>query len=192
MSMAKLKEKLTPRCSRTGAVLYFAVAAVSVLLDQWSKAATVKNIPLYDTVPAIPGLFRLTHVRNTGAAWSMLSNNTDLLAIISAVATVGISLYLLYGLLCPAARLCLASVIGGAVGNLIDRVRLGYVVDMIEVTFINYPVFNVADCFIVVGGIAFVIVFLFINDKYLIERGLLQITEKPGQGEKEKNDADQS
>ena len=192
MSMAKLKEKLTPRCTCTGAVLYFAVAAAAVVLDQWSKAATVDNIPLYGTVPAIPGLFQLTNVRNTGAAWSMLSNNTDLLAIISTVAAVAITLYMLYGLLCPMARLCLAFVIGGAVGNLIDRVRLGYVVDMIETTFIDFPVFNVADCFIVVGGIAFVIVFLFINDRYLIDRGLLQITEKPGREEKEKKDADQS
>ena len=192
MSMAKLKEKLTPRCSRTGAVLYFAVAAAVVVLDQWSKAATVKNIPMYGNVPAIPGIFRLTHVHNTGAAWSMLAGSTDLLAIISAVVSAAIAVYMLYGLLCPAARLCLAAVIGGAVGNLIDRACLGYVVDMIEVTFISYPLFNVADCFIVVGGIAFVIVFLFINDKYLIDRGLLQITEKPKAEEKENDDVDRA
>ncbi len=191
VNMAKLKAKLTPRCSRTGAVLYLAAALAALALDQWSKAATVANIPMYSVVPAVPGIFQLTHVHNTGAAWSILAGNTGLLGIISIVAIISIGLYLLYGLLCPAARLCLAFVIGGALGNMVDRLNLGYVVDMIEVTFINYPVFNVADCFIVVGGIAFAVVFLFYNDRYLIERGLLKLTEKAGTDE-EKKDADKS
>jgi len=113
VSMAKLKEKLTPRCSRTGAVLYFAVAAAVVVLDQWSKAATVKNIPMYGNVPAIPGIFRLTHVHNTGAAWSMLAGNTDLLAIISAVVSAAIAIYMLYGLLLLSVCLAQSSVVQG-------------------------------------------------------------------------------
>ena len=163
--MAKLKEKLTPRCTCTGAVLYFAVAAAVVVLDQWSKAATVKNIPMYGDVPAIPGIFRLTHVHNTGAAWSMLAGSTDLLAMISAVVSAAIAVYMLYGLLCPGARLCHSAVIGGAVGNLIDRAFRGVVVDMFNVLFMHFAVFNVADIFVVVGGIATAIYYLFLEPK---------------------------
>lgn len=187
--MKKDSQKLTPRCSGTGAVLYFAMAAAVVVLDQWSKAAVVANIPLYGEVPVISWLFQLTNVRNTGAAWSLLAQHTGVLAAVSILAALAISAYMLFGNLCPAARLMLGFVIGGAVGNLIDRVRLGYVVDMIDLTFMNYPVFNVADCFIVVGGILFSLIFIFWNDRYLISHGLLQITEPAEDSDADKTDS---
>ena len=65
-----------------------------------------------------------------------------------------------------AAVICLAAVIGGGVGNLIDRVRLGYVVDMLDAVFIDFPVFNVADCFVVCGTIVLCIYYLFYYEKY--------------------------
>ncbi len=167
-----------PRCTATGALLYLAAALIACLLDRWSKAAVLKNIPLGGSAEGIPGLFRLTYVRNTGAAWSMLSGKTDLLAIVSAVAMIGIAFYLLYGKLCPQARFCLALVLGGAAGNFIDRVQLHYVVDMIDLSFIRFPVFNVGDSFIVTGGILFAVLYLFYNDRWLAAHGILPAPEE--------------
>ena len=137
-------------------MLLFAAAAVAA--DQLSKFLTVQNIPLYSEIDVIPGLFHLTHARNTGAAFSMLEGQQWLFALIFAIFT----LLLLYELwkntlnLAPFERWCAVAVWAGGLGNMIDRLRLGYVIDMIEVEFIHFPVFNVADCFITCGAVLFI------------------------------------
>ena len=137
-------------------LLYYALFAGGiVVLDQVTKYLTVANIPLYADVPFIPGLLQLTYVQNTGAAFSSFEGQQWLFALIFAVFT---GLVLDEYFKKPMAfttfeRWCIAAIYGGGLGNMIDRVRMGYVVDMIETTFIEFPVFNVADCFITCGCI---------------------------------------
>ena len=149
-------------------VFYCIFVAVIVAADQITKFLTVQNIPLYQDVPAIEGLFHLTFVKNTGAAWSMLSGMRWLFVVLFVVMT---ALVLWEYFKKPMAftkfeRWCIAAVYGGGLGNVIDRVRLGYVVDMIEVDFMNFPVFNVADCFITCGCIALMVSLIFFNKRF--------------------------
>jgi signal peptidase II len=138
---------------------YLLVMAAIVLLDQGTKALVVRMIGLHEYVPIVDGLLSLSHVRNRGAAFGLLSDwdvpyQSVLLALLSLGALAAIAFYFLR---LPAAarlpRLALALVLGGAVGNLIDRARLGYVVDFVHVYWRRYqwPDFNVADSAITVG-----------------------------------------
>ena len=143
-------------------------ALVIVVLDQLSKLWVVANIPLYDQVPAIPGLFHLTYVRNTGAAFSSFEGMIWLFVVIFVVLTVAI-VWEFSKKRMPFSifdRWCIAAVYAGGLGNMIDRVRLGYVVDMIQVDFMNFPVFNVADCFITCGCIALMVSLVFFNKEF--------------------------
>jgi signal peptidase II len=135
------------------------IALAVVLLDQVTKAMVRAWIPLHDDVSIIAGLFDFTQVRNTGAAFGLL-NGVDfpfkaaLIAIVAAVALVAIAAYA--ARVAPAqkmARLGLALILGGAIGNLIDRIALGYVVDFVDVYWRAYHfwAFNVADSAITVG-----------------------------------------
>ena len=136
--------------------LYYTLFAIAiVVVDQITKLLTVANIALYADVPFIPGLLQLTFVQNTGAAFSSFEGQQWLFAVVFAVFT-GMILYEYFKKPMPFTKLerwCIAAIYGGGLGNMIDRVRLGYVVDMIETTFIRFPVFNVADIFITCGCI---------------------------------------
>ena len=149
--------------------LYYVLFALgAVAADQWTKYLVVKNISLYDTVEAIPGLFHWTYVQNTGAAFSSMSGMRWLFVAIFAVLTVAV-LYEYFKKPLPFTRLerwCIAAVYAGGLGNIVDRVRLGYVVDMVEVEFMNFAVFNLADVFITVGAIALMISLVFFNKKF--------------------------
>ena len=128
-------------------------AAGIVGLDQFTKYLTVANIPLHTEIPAIPGLFHLTYVQNTGAAFSSFEGQIWLFVIVFAVFT-GAILWEFSGKRWPFTvleRWLIVAIYGGGRGNMIDRIRLGFVVDMIEVDFMRFPVFNVADCFITCG-----------------------------------------
>lgn len=143
-------------------------AGLIVLTDQLVKLWVVGNIALFTDIPAIPGLFHLTYVQNTGAAFSAFEGAQWLFAVIFVVLT----LVLIWEF--PKKRLpfttlerwCIAAIYGGGLGNMIDRLRLGYVVDMIEVDFIRFPVFNVADCFITCGCILLLIHLVFFNKEF--------------------------
>jgi signal peptidase II len=150
-------------------MLYYSLfAGLIVAADQFTKYLTLANIPLHEEVPFIPGLLQLTYVRNTGAAFSSFEGQQWLFALIFAVFT-GMILYAYYkkpmGFL-PFERWCIAAIYGGGLGNMIDRVRMGYVVDMIETTFMEFPVFNVADCFITCGCIALMLHLVFFNKDF--------------------------
>ena len=128
-------------------------AAAIVVLDQITKALTLANIPLWGRVEAIPGLFHLTYVQNTGAAFSSFEGMQWMFALIFAVFTVAVvyDFAKKYMPFTTAERWAIAAIYGGGLGNMIDRLRFGYVVDMICVDFMDFPVFNVADCFITCG-----------------------------------------
>ena len=136
--------------------LYYAIFSVIIVIaDQVTKYLTVANIELYADVPFLPGLLQLTYVRNTGAAFSSFEGQQWLFALVFLVFT-GAILYEYFKKPMPFTKLerwCIAAIYAGGLGNMIDRVRLGYVVDMIETTFMEFPVFNVADCFITCGCI---------------------------------------
>ena len=126
-----------------------AIAAI-VALDQWVKAYIVTHFAVGESKPFLPQLLRLHYVRNFGAAWSSFSGERWLLIGVTGVGMLALGVW------------SLTAVIGGGVGNLIDRVRLGYVVDMLDCTFIEFPVFNVADCFVVCGTIAALVYYIWI------------------------------
>lgn len=142
-------------------MLYYLLAAALVVVDQLVKFLVRANIPLGEGVPFLPHILQLTYYQNTGAAFSIFEQHTWILTLISAAASV-----LLIVLLAkrtfnhPFAMVSLALVLAGAVGNLIDRLFLGYVTDMFQTLFMNFPIFNVADICIVCGGIAFCVYFL--------------------------------
>ena len=134
-----------------------------VALDQFTKYLTVANIPQWGAVPVIPGLFDLTYVQNTGAAWSSFEGQIWLFALIFAV----FAGFIIWEV--PKNRMgfrncerwCIVAVFAGGLGNMIDRLRLGFVVDMINLEFMNFPVFNVADCFICCGCITLIVLLMF-------------------------------
>ncbi len=141
-----------------------AVMAGVVAVDQATKALLVRSLELHDSVPLVDGLMSISHVRNRGAAVGLLSDwdlpyQPFVLAVLSIAALVAI---LLYFVRLPESarlpRLALALVLGGALGNLLDRVRLGYVVDFIHVYWRQHqwPDFNVADSAITIGVILLV------------------------------------
>ena len=147
-------------------MLYAILAAVLVALDQLVKYLVVQNIPLGEHVPFLPYLLDLTYVENTGAAFSLFSDHTWILALISLVMSVLLAIAVWKPLFRhPFGRTALALLLAGAVGNLIDRALQGYVVDMFHVLFMEFAVFNVADICVVVGGIAAVAYYLLLMDK---------------------------
>ncbi len=128
---------------------FLGVAALVVLVDQLSKLAIVSWLDKGDRFPA-DGPLRLVHVTNTGAAFGMFQGAGFLLALASIVGVAAIAIYLLSpGFAHPLLRFCLALMLGGAMGNLVDRVRNGEVVDFLK--FPGWPAFNVADSAISVG-----------------------------------------
>jgi len=138
------------------------------VLDQWTKWLVVENIPLYGHVDALPGLFHLTYTQNTGAAFSSFDGMRWMFVVIFAVLTVAVIWeYRKKSLpFTQLERWLIAAIYGGGLGNVIDRVRLGYVVDMIEVDFMNFAVFNVADCFITCGCILLMVHLVFFNKEF--------------------------
>lgn len=125
-----------------------------ILLDQATKHLVVSRFTLWETLPVIPGCFNLVHVRNTGAAWGMLGGFTGGLMIMSVLVLVALVLFRRSFLTDSLIhRLSLALMTGGIIGNLLDRFRLGYVVDFLDFFWQthHFPAFNVADSAICVG-----------------------------------------
>ena len=147
------------------AIFLAVFAALIVAADQLTKLLVLQNIPLHTQIDVIPGVVGLTYVQNTGAAFSSFQGMMWLFAVIFALLTVGIVWeYKKQALgFSKAEWWCIAAIYGGGLGNMIDRLRLGFVVDMIETRFIQFPVFNVADCFITCGCILLIVHLIFFN-----------------------------
>lgn len=143
-------------------------AAVVVVLDQITKVLTVSNIPLFGHVDFIPGFLGFTYVRNPGAAFSSFSGMQWLFALIFVIFTVAIFYEYFKKPMgfTTFERWCIAAIYGGGLGNMIDRFRFGYVVDMIQTEFMNFPVFNVADCFITCGCILLLVSLILFNKEF--------------------------
>lgn len=136
------------------------ISLIFIIVDIIVKIIVSKCIDLYDVIVLIPNFFAITHVRNTGAAFSVLENNRILFIVIGLIA-----IYLVYRFLIKDKSLNKLSTIsysmllGGIIGNMIDRIVYGYVIDYLSFNIFgyNFPVFNLADTFIVVSVILIVI-----------------------------------
>lgn len=143
-------------------------AAIIVGADQFTKYLTVANIPLHTRVDVLPGVVGLTYVQNDGAAFSSFRGMQWLFAAIFLVFTVAV-IWEYVKKAMPFTKLerwCIAAIYAGGLGNMIDRIRLGYVIDMIETRFMEFPVFNVADCFITCGCILLIAHLVFFNKDF--------------------------
>lgn len=133
-------------------MLYYLIAAVIIALDQWTKHLVLKYMERGESIPLIADVFHLTSHRNMGAAFGILQNQRWLFIIITIAVVVGIVFSLIrIGKKQPRASLALSLVLGGAVGNFIDRATTGQVVDFLDFTLIHFPIFNVADMAITIG-----------------------------------------
>ena len=147
-------------------MLYAVLVLALVGLDQLVKFLVRAYIPLGGDVPFLPNILQLTYVQNTGAAFSIFSQHTWILTVVSLVVSVALVVLLLKKVFPhPLAMLTLSLVLAGAVGNLIDRALFGYVTDMFQTLFIHFAVFNVADICVVCGGIGFCVYYLFFHGK---------------------------
>ena len=147
--------------------LFTALAASFLVLDQWFKNWIVINLPLGDTMPFLPGVMQLRTVHNYGAAWSSFSGMKWLLIAVTSAIVLTIFYFVVRRIVRHPLGLFAASlVISGGLGNIIDRFRYGYVVDMFDLTFMNYPVFNIADICIVSGCFIGCIYYLWFYEKY--------------------------
>ena len=135
-------------------VFYVLFVTILVILDQYVKNLVVLNIEIGKRIPLIKDFFSLTYVRNYGAGFSILQNETRFLTILSIVAILILSYMLIKAKKNDTVSIIsYILIISGALGNLIDRIRLGYVVDFLDFIILgyDYPVFNLADSYITVG-----------------------------------------
>ena len=145
------------------------IIAIAVLIaaDQAVKAWVVAHLALGEAVPLLPGFVELLRLHNYGAAWSSFSGMRWLLiGLTGAVMVFLIVLLARRTVRHPLGLAAVTLILAGGIGNLIDRVRLGYVVDMFNFQFMSYPVFNVADICVVTGVILFIVYYLFLYEKY--------------------------
>lgn len=138
--------------------LFWVAAVISLVLDQLTKYWTVQALELSETVPLWPGVFHFTFVTNTGAAFSILSGQTEWLRWLSLLVSLGLMLLAILG---PRMTLLeqvgYGCILGGALGNGIDRFATGEVVDFLDFRLINFPVFNIADVSINIGIVCLLI-----------------------------------
>ena len=145
-----------------------ALLALALLaLDQGVKRYITLTLPLGETRPLLPGFVELKTVHNYGAAWSSFSGARWLLAAVTSCIVLALLVLLVRRVVRhPLGVLACCLIISGGLGNILDRVRLGYVVDMFNFQFMNYPVFNVADICVVSGCVLGLIYYQWFYEKY--------------------------
>ena len=138
-------------------MLFILIPAIVVLADQLFKYWVTTKLVEGGTIVLIKGIIHLTYVENRGAAFSILEGMQWLLIVLASIGILAIIYIMLTHKGKPLGKIALAMVLGGAIGNLIDRVVLGYVVDMFSFDFMSFAIFNIADIFITVGGVMFLV-----------------------------------
>lgn len=146
--------------------IHIIIGLIIVLIDQVTKWITVSNLKEFQSVTVIENFFNFTFVKNTGAAWGIFNKSTLLLTIFSIFILV-LFMYMYYVYQDKITRFLLAIIISGAIGNLIDRIRLQYVVDFFDFNLFGYrfPVFNVADIAVSVATLCLIVYLLFQGDR---------------------------
>ena len=167
---------------------YFLIVAFWVALDQWTKRWTVTNMAIGETIPLIRNVFHLTYSNNYGAAFGILQNKQTFLILLTAVMMVGIMIYMFSQRKKVGGwvMVSLALIVGGGIGNLIDRVVNGYVVDMLDFRLWD-PIFNVADVGVTCGCILLVLAVFFSEPAYRRKTKEIRRTKKAAE-EKAKED----
>ena len=154
-------------------ILYSAIIVGGIIIDQLTKWLSVAFLKVEGSVPIIKSVIHLTYVENTGAAFGILKNHRWVFILISIITIIGFSAYLYLGH--SENRLyavSIAMIISGGIGNMIDRLALGYVVDFIDFRLINFAVFNGADSFVCVGaGLLILVLILDIKNEMKKEKG---------------------
>lgn len=146
---------------------YIVLLAACVAGDQLLKEWVVTHLAVGESAPLLPGVVQLTRLHNTGAAWSSFSGKTGLLAAVTIVLMLAVAWLLVKRIVRhPLGVTAGVLVLGGGIGNVIDRVCRGYVVDMLDLQFVDYPIFNLADCFVVIGVVLGAAYYLWCYDKY--------------------------
>ncbi|MDU6985561.1 MAG: signal peptidase II [Terrisporobacter othiniensis] len=133
--------------------MYEVIVAILIGLDQIIKYWALNYLQVVESIPVINNIFNLTYVENRGAAFGMLQNNQTIFIVVAAIASCYGIYYLHTKKMNNIGKIGIILVISGAIGNLIDRVRLGFVVDYLDFHIIWNYVFNLADCLVVVGTI---------------------------------------
>ncbi|MBQ7313669.1 MAG: signal peptidase II [Clostridia bacterium] len=145
-------------------ILTVAIMILCVVLDQWTKVLAAEKLAGIATYPLIENIFHFTYVENRGAAFGMLADHRWVFMIFSTAAILAMLGWLFWEK--PKSwwiRVSAAFIIAGGIGNMIDRVRLGYVVDFIDCRFIDFYVFNVADSFVCVGCAMFLLAAIYME-----------------------------
>lgn len=143
---------------------FFLSCLALVGLDQWTKFLAVKHLRGQSPFVLIDGVFELTYLENRGAAFGMLQGQQLFFFLIAAVVVIA-AVYCVFRM--PGGRkylplyFCAIAVTAGAVGNMIDRIAQGYVVDFFYFRLIRFPVFNVADCYVTVGAAMLILLIMF-------------------------------
>lgn len=159
-----MNEKITEKKKVLTSIAAIALFAVALLFDQFTKYLAVVHLKGKEPFILIDGVFQFSYLENTGAAFGLLEGK-QMVFIVGAVVICIVFLFLFLKM--PFSpryvplRICGVFLCAGAVGNLIDRIRLQYVVDFLYFNLIDFPVFNVADCYVVVACFVFVFLFLF-------------------------------
>ncbi|MGI6360913.1 MAG: signal peptidase II [Bacillota bacterium] len=135
-------------------LIFWLIVSGGIILDQVSKFLVKTNMGYLESLPVIPGIFHLTYIINQGAAWSILTGYRWFFVIIGIAVLIGILIFRhLFVKKDLVLDIGLAFLVAGATGNLIDRFLFGGVIDFFDLTIINFAIFNVADCFIVLAVI---------------------------------------
>lgn len=143
-------------------LFYALITLLMIAADLVTKVVTMENMPLGSTIPLWEGVFHLTHIRNTGAAFSILSGQRFFLILLPLIVVVAVIAYIIIKRPKNTFLLwALSMIVSGGIGNLIDRIRFGYVVDFLDFRLINFPVFNVADIWVTLGAAIFIAFILF-------------------------------
>ena len=144
------------------------IIIITIFIDQMCKYASTTYLYNKEPIILIENFFKLNYVKNYGAAWGILKNQRYLLVVITILVVISLAIYIkLNRNLYKLSRISIAFIIGGAIGNLIDRVKMGYVIDFLDINFgkvYDFPVFNFADSFIVVG--TFLMMYLILTDRF--------------------------
>lgn len=149
------------------------ILAIGLLtaFDQLTKYIIVSKYALYESTPIINDVFHITYIQNRGVAWGMFQGKRPIFLIITAIVLVGV--FFIYNNICDNKKYRFLSILltiltSGAIGNMIDRVKQGFVVDFFDFKLINFPVFNVADIYVTVSMffLLILVIFKYKNDDF--------------------------
>ena len=142
------------------------------LIDRLVKILILNNLAPGEARSFLPGILQLTYARNTGIAFGFLGGHQWIPLVLTPLILIGLGVLLAKKIIaCPVCRLGLIAVMAGGLGNWVDRIAYGYVVDMFEFTFMRFAVFNIADIFITLGGIVFLVAYFLSEMRAMKEKG---------------------